>query len=383
MRYIRKFLLLGCIVLIITLLSGCWNYREVEDLAIVSGFAVDKKDDHYLVTTEIISIGSGKDSKITTKLLSMEGTSIFDAFRNAIKIAGRRLYSSQAEIIIVSKEIAEEGIIPVLDFIGRDTEPRSTLHILVSKEKSAKEILEQQPVTSDILSFELNDMLMSEKSLSNALDIEEWQFANDLAGMGISATLPMIDLNKDNNKPLPEITGTGVFKEDKLVGFLDGEETKTLMFIKNKIKGGLLTNKEYQDGSPTNVALEIFSNKTKLKPKYVDGTITMEITTSTDVAIGENGGKDNYIDEAGREKVKKDFEAMLENNIKSLVKKVQEQYDSDIFGFGKTIKMNMPGLWKKIEPKWEQVYKNLDVEVHSTINIKNSAYMSRPIKVGD
>jgi len=356
---------------------------EIEKLAVVSGLAFDKNGDKYVVTSEIVDVKGGRDSKTSTKLITSEGTSIFDATRKNIKVAGKKLYIGHAEIIIFSKEVAEEGIVPVLDWVSRDSETRYTLSFLVSKEKTAKEILKQQPMTSDVLCFELSDMLKAEKNLSYASNVEQWQFINDLADMGVSAALPTVDLTTDDNKLTPEITGTGVFKKDKLIGFLNGEETKTMMFIKDKIKGGLLLKKEYKDSSTTNISLEIFSNKTNLKPRLSNGKITMDIYTNTDVDIGENGGKVNYIEEPARTKLKKDFEEMLENNIKSLVKKVQEQYDSDIFGFGKTIKLNMPRLWKQVEPKWEQLFKNIDVEVHSTINIKDSALQAKSIKVGD
>lgn len=383
MKNIKLFLLSGYLLSITIFLSGCWNYREIESLAIVSGIAVDKKDDKYIVSTEIIDIKGGKNSTINTRLLSMEGDTIFDAVRNTIKIEGKKLYFSQAEILVISKEIAEESIIPIIDWVSRDNEPRYTLHFLISKEKPAKEILMQQPNTMDVLSFELNEMIRSEKSLSKTVNIEEWQLMNDLSCRGISAVLPTIDVTTVNNVPTTEITGTGVFKGERLVGFLDGEETKTFLFISDKIKGGLLVNKEYEEDSPTNISLEILKNKTKVKPRYVNGKIIIEIATNTDVAIGENGGKADYIDEPGRTILKKDFEAKLENDIKNLVIKVQEQYDSDIFGFGRSIKINMPGLWKQLEPQWDEMFRNVEVEVHSTIDIKNSALQSKSIKVGD
>lgn len=383
MKYLKTFLSLGCIISTVFVTSGCWNYREVEDLAVVSGMAIDKNDGKFYVTSEIIDVTGGKNSKISTRLITSEGITIFDALRKTIKKAGKRLYFSHAEIFIIGEEVAKEGLVPVMDWVSRDTEPRDALHILISKERTAKEILQHKPMTSDVLSFELRKMIKYEKSLAFTPDVQEWQFIVDLAAAGISATLPTVNLTTDDNSMIPEITGTGVFKQDRLVGYLNGEETKTMLFIKNKIKGGLLSKKEYKDNSETNVALEIFKNKTKLKPRFANGKITMEISTDTDASIGENGGRENYIDEPARTKLKTDFEAMLENNIKNLVKKTQEQYDSDIFGFGKAVKLGMPDLWKQIEYRWDQLYKDVEVEVHSTINIKNSAFTTKPIRVGD
>lgn len=381
MRFKRISLSAVCLISVISLLSGCWNYKETEKMAIVAGFAIDKKDDNYLINTEIIVIKRGKESNIETKLITSEGATIFDAVRQNIKTVGKKLYWTHAEIVVVSKEIAEEGIVPVVDWIARDAEPRLTLHILVSKEKTAKEILEQQAISAGIISFELNEMLQSQKSLSFSADIEEWEFLQRLASDGLSATLPTVQLLSKNGKTINEISGAAVFKKDKLVGFLDGEETKTLLFIRNKLKGGVLVNKDSEDNVVT--SLEILKSKTKIKPSYDESKITMEIKTTTDTALDEIGGSKNYLEESSIEQLEETYEAALEGSIINLVRKTQEEFNSDIFGFGKSVKMNMPSLWKQIGPEWNDMYKNVEVQVHSTINIKNSAIMQKPIKVGD
>lgn len=383
MRHFKPLISFLLLVILSFTFSGCWNYREVEKLAVVSGFGVDKKEDKYQVTIEIIDVGVGKDTKNSTQIITTEGITLFDSVRKVIKSTGKRLYFSHAEIIVLSKEVAEEGVVPILDWVARDAELRDTLHFLVSKDKSAKEIMEQKPTTSEVLSFQYNDVLSSQKSLSYALEIQSWEFTNELSTACVSATLPTIDIAKENDKKIPEIEGTGLFKKDKLIGFLNGEETKAMMFVKDKVKGGLLVGKERSKRSEAEVSLEILKNKTKLKPRLSEGKIIMEVSTETDVVLAEIGGELDIMNEKGLEKLKEDFEAKLQADIKNLVKKTQGQYGCDIFGFCKTIKIEMPDLWKQIEPKWENIYKNLAVEVHSKINIKNSAFLNKPLKVGE
>jgi spore germination protein KC len=133
------------------------------------------------------------------------------------------------------------------------------------------------------------------------------------------------------------------------------------------------------------VTLEILpeTTKTKIKPVYSDGKLSMELDVSITVAIAEIGGSENYISEPGLSKLKKDAEKSLENNIKRVVKKVQNDYDSDIFGFGSIIKDDMPDVWREIENDWEEIYKDLDISVNSDIEIINSALLLKPIKIGD
>lgn len=363
-------------------LSGCWNYREIEQFSIVSGLAIDKSESKYILTAEIIESTGGRNAKTSTKLISSEGLTIFDAIRNMIRYPGKKLYFSHAKVVIVSSETAKEGMIPVLDFINRDIEPRYTMKILISKNIEAKKILEAGS-TSEIFSYTLNDMIDAQKNLSSAPKVEVWEFINDLCRFGISATLPTVTLDTMNNKATPKVEGTAVFKGDKLIGYLNGKETKAFLFIKNEIKGGLLTKKVNIENNSANISLEIFSNKTKIKPKIENGKFLIDISTDTDVSIGEISGEIDFSKEEERKKIKSYFEEDLENQIKDLIKKVQTEYGSDIFGFGSAIKIKMPSFWKQIEPKWNELFKTIDVNIKSNINIKNTAYTSKPIKAGD
>ena len=43
------------ILMIIILSTGCWNYRELNKMAIVSGIGIDKKDDYFLISIQALN----------------------------------------------------------------------------------------------------------------------------------------------------------------------------------------------------------------------------------------------------------------------------------------------------------------------------------------
>lgn len=381
----RLFFLVLIIIMILFFLTGCWNYRELDRLAIVSGVAVDKseKGDKFLLTTEVIDVKPGAtEVKISSIRIDSEGDTIFDAMRNMIKISGKKLYWSHAKIIILSQDVAKESIIPIVDWISRDQEPRLTLYILVSKEKTAKEILSQQSVTTDIRSFEINNMISANNSLSKAPEIEVYEVINDIASDGIYPALPAIGIAFNDGKSTSELSGTAVFKKDKLIGFLDGEQTKYYLFVRDKIKGGILVVKMPEEGSSKGIALEIFKNKTKVKPIYSNGKFIIKVDIKTEVTIGEEDTSIDYISEKGRDKLKAYAEKSLEKHVEDVIKKVQHDFDSDVFGFGKIVKSEMPSLWKEIKNDWNDIFKELEVEVNAKIQIRNSGFTISPVKVG-
>lgn len=369
----------------IFLITGCWSYKEIDRLSIVMGAAVDKEDGKYLLTVEIVNLTGGREAKVESKIVTSKGDTLLDASRNIIEISGKRLYWSHIKVIIVCQKIAREGIAQVIDWFNREPETRISINVLISKEKTARELLEQQSITSVIRSMEMYDMLVSQDSLSKAPKIAIYEFINDLASQGKSAVLPTVGIKLNEGQRTSELSGTAVFKSDRLIGFLDGEDTRYFLFIMNKVKGGLLVEKESTESTQVNVALEIFADltDTKIKPVYSNGKLTMKLDVYVDADIAEIAGTEDYIDEPGRSKLKRDAEAALKDNIKRVIRKVQNDFGSDIFGFGSIVKNDMPDIWKSIEKDWDKIYKNLDVNINANITITNSALVMKPIKKGE
>jgi len=365
------------------LLSGCWNYREIDDLGIVAGVAIDEGfEKKYKFTIEVVYVSGGIESKVSSRVVSIEGNSVFEASRNAIAVTGKRLYWSHSKVLVVSKKIAEKGITKIVDWFIRDAETRSDAFILISNGETAHEIFDGVPMTEEIVSFELEETLLNNSHLSKAPKIKIWQFANCLAGEGISPKAPAIQIEKVMDKIIPIITGTAIFKGDKLVGFIDGEETKYFLFIVDEVKGGVLTYEESEKREDGIIALEIFDNKTRIKPVVSGNDVEIDIKLKTVAAINEISLIDvNFVNREEWRKLEAKIGKMLENNIKETIEKMQQQYSSDIFGFGKKVYEDNQKVWNSIGDRWDEVFQNLKVNIKADVSIKNSAVLSEPLEV--
>ena len=384
MKYIKIMPIILSLFLIPFMVSGCWNYEEVHEIWIATGIAIDrnKETDKYMITVETIKPLGGQELKMLSDFITFEGETIFDAIRNIIAKSGKKLYWSHAKILIASEEVAREGIVPILDFITRDAEVRSDIWLLVSKEKTAKSILEAKHKMYDTVSFHLDEILKSEKNLSKFHAVEAWHFLNDLSTDGISAVLPTANLVKKNSGVSPQAYGTAVFKKDKMIGWINGIETQSMLFVKGKLKGGLIVVENVAD-TTTDVALEIFKSHTKVKPISSGDNVIMKIDVKTDVGIAEITGETDFISKEGRTKLKAEAEKLVKKQIEQLIKKVQKEFKSDIFGFGNTLQRAEPDVWRKLQPDWEDIFSDLETQVNVEITISGSALTSKPIKVGD
>lgn len=386
MKKTKSIAIIIIIVLLSVFLSGCWNYRDINELNLVTGFAVDRSEDghKYLITVELADVQSqGKESKVASKIIQTEGLTILDAIRNMIKISGRKLYFSHAKVVIISQDVAREGVTQVVDLLARDSEPRLEINLIVSKEKSAKELLEYESIGENLHCIGMYEILKSQRNLSKAPFIENYKFIQALYSEEESAILPVANIVQSKGQKSVEIQGTAIFKKDKLVGFLDANDTKYLLFIRNMVKSCVLSEIEKGENKGCGISLEVFENKSKIIPRYIDGKVSIDINMKTVVGIDEHSNTGNFIDEKGRNILKNEAEKSIEANIIHVIKKAQTQYDADVFEFGRMIKIKMPSVWKSISTNWDDIYRNINVNVNEEVEIRSSGFLEKPIYKGD
>lgn len=363
---------------------GCWNYSDIEKYSLVTGLSVDmdKKDDKYIINAEVLNYEmSGKEAKSRSSIVEAEGKTVFDAVRNMINVTGKKMYWGHAEIFIISKDIAEKGIIPVLDLAYRDAEIREEMHVIISNKSTAKEMLQDWNTYSDLKCFEIEKMIEGQKTLSNAPLVRLYELVNNIEENDISPALPAIDMITRAGKYTPTLIGTAVFKSDKLVGFLDKEESKYYLFVTDQIDKGLLIENIMDGNKDTKVTLEIFKSSTEMKPALKDGKLGFNMNIRIDASIAEVDGSKDFIQESGRERLKKAAEESLKISIENMIHKVQNQYDTDIFGFRKHLKADSPSAWERVESNWDNAFKNINSDVYVEIQLRNSALNSRTIKI--
>lgn len=82
----RKIAILFIFISMASLLSGCWNRRELNELGIVLGLGIDKADDEYLVTLQVVNPGevaskTGSGQRTPIVVFQEKGENLFEAIR--------------------------------------------------------------------------------------------------------------------------------------------------------------------------------------------------------------------------------------------------------------------------------------------------------------
>jgi len=366
------------------ILCGCWNYKEIETYEIIAGMAVDKDKitNKYILTIEIITAQlQGSSSSTSSKLYRSEGDSIFNAERSMVAKIGSPIFFNDAKVIIISESLAMEGVIPTIDWTNRDSASRSDMWMLIAKGNSAAEILKANVKPNQIVSFNLDNCMNESKLLSKFPESKVWSFIDGISSKGKSETVATVKNEFDEENIAPRLGGSAIFKSDKLVGYLDDDETLYMLMIKNKLKEGLITLK-HVSGSDTNITLEIFKNRTKLTPLYNNGKVSLIIDIYPVVTIGEVLGTKNFMDEENLKILQGEAEKKIEAQIQYLISKLQKDYNSDVLGFGEIFKEEKPMVSKNFQKNKEGIFASIKTEVNVHLQIKGSGKTKYPISIG-
>ncbi|NLL45094.1 MAG: Ger(x)C family spore germination protein [Mollicutes bacterium] len=373
---IKKIITIIYLLFFSLLLSGCWDYTSLDEITIVSGMAIDQSEDKkgYHVSLEIFDTTESNKEKIKTAIIESNGITLFDAIRNAKKKITNKLYFANIAVIIVSEQVAKEkNIGEIIDWYLRDAEHRETLSFVISKEKTAKDLLNTKSSTNNAIGLLIKEIVTEDQTVTiSVIHNEAYKIYNILNQKKESLVLPAFRVTTNNNEKAVEADGLAIFKNGKLIDFIDDDKSKYILFANNKVKGGILTIKK--DNNIDNISLEITNSKTKTSFTYKNNQLKFFINIKTNVIVGEYGINDE-IPYKQITKLEKIAANKLNKEVTEIIKYVQEKYNSDIFGFSTIIYRKDPKLWKKLKKDWDKIFKNIEVEVKSEVKIINTSYI--------
>ena len=137
-----------CLLLLISilLLTGCYDYKELKDIDVITGVGIDYEDGEYVVTLEILrATTSGDKPEMNTVLIKSEDEVFSNAFESNYTKISKLPYFSHLQLIVVSEEVAKEkGLQEIMDFLLRTSRIGNTFYTAVSNGQSAYEIFDNK-----------------------------------------------------------------------------------------------------------------------------------------------------------------------------------------------------------------------------------------------
>lgn len=348
------------LIIINLLLTGCYNYRELNDLGITTAIGIERKNDEFTLYTEVLNTTKNDEKDNTAKFAIFEshGKTIQEALRNTILSSSKRLYANHMQILIIDEETAKNGIGDIIDLFFRDPESRKQFYVFISK-TNIKDIFNIETPLDKVNSNSIFERVKANNNyLGNSLSITFSDMISKYVNPYIEITLPTLMI-KDSNIL---ISDTAIFKDDQLKGYISNDETILFNLITNNINDTILTaldNNKY-------ISIEINNSETKYKVK---DEINIDISLSGNIA--EVDSSLNLTNPNSIKYIEKLFEKDLSTRISNFIEKTKS-YNIDILGLKDLI-------YKKNNKNFSDNINIKNIKINNTINVKlkykgNGAY---------
>lgn len=370
------------LILLLPLLSGCYNYRELNELGITTAVSIDYKDNNFYVIAEVINPIKQQDASSSNNSpfinYNSSSSSLQDAFRKVVLESPRQLYAAQLEIIVLSEEVVNNHLEEVLEYFARDPESRTEIKIIVAKtEDSTKAITLQTLLTSLSSSNIIKSLDLQSKVLGMAYPVTLNELLNMYIDPYLEVVLPSMTLygnyeigdEKENittssPKAIVKIDGSTITKDNKILGYLDLEESKILNLINGKLKETII-KMNYYDGyiifepNRIKVSRELDIKNNIIKINISGYSKTKEIQSNINVKNPKEV-----------EKLNKALNMELEKKVTDTFNSIREKYGTDVFGFQELYYRTNYKYFKENCTNWyEDIYPKIKLEVKANVRL--------------
>ncbi|MHA7963263.1 Ger(x)C family spore germination protein [Paenibacillus sp. CAU 1782] len=385
--------LVKCLILIVllpALLTGCWSSKEIEDLALYAGLALDvgqpapvekefeakgarySKRNKVMATIQIVptkSAGGEDKKKSDTKKhylnTSASGDSILEIFRQFSIRRDRPIIGHHLKVIVICAELLKvQAIEQLMDFVLRDNDIRPSTLVFISRGPAKDTLYSSQP--NEIPSFHISGMLRNRSRTSKVINAVTLSRLDAL----MYAKKSFVLQNLVTAKGETEFSGVGIIKgsSGQWIGNLNQEDTEGLAWIKNEGHAGVIKTYD-RDNEP--ITYEIKAMKSKIKADVSGNKIAFHVSIKTEGRLIEiwNSRGQYTQKESNVKDVEELFKAKLKNIINTLMRKLQTDYKTDVAGFGEVLSIKHPHIWKKVKEEWDDIFSKTEITFDYKLSI--------------
>ena len=404
----KKAILFLLVISLSLTFTGCMGQSvELKDLTVIQGIGVDKKDDELSISMQVFDAtkASGNANELSgnlTKVLYAEGKSIYEAIYQAATHIGGDPFASQNRLIVLGEDLVKENIKGIMDYFVRDNETRLNVTVAIAKGE-AKEILESDNsdalvpadevvklirASEDDLIAPNTDVLSILKPMTEtggdfyitAIKVKEEKEEEKQGESGSDSGQQQgkeegkSDEKKEAKKVITD--GVGVFKDDKLIGYLNEDETKGLLWITGKVSGDILVVDEEEVGQ---VSAEVLEVTPKIKFSLENDIPVCTISIQCFMGVDEiQKNKEENFTLGTMDSVEEKISKSISENIEKTINRCINDYDVDIFRLNDYFRNFNPTLYKQVKDDWHEYIKT--IQFRTDVSTQISRVGERVIK---
>lgn len=406
----RKYL---CLFLILSIcifsLTGCYDANGIENLSYSIAIGLDKGENNILKLSIQFATPSagggnseGSSQSNTTTITSIECSSIPSGLNLINSYISKKVNLSHCKVIVISEELASEGISEYIYTLVDNVEVRPTCNIVVTRCDAIDFLEKAKPTLEKLTARYYEAALRSGEYTAYTADIQLKDFYSALKNSTSQPVAILAGINteethlnyeyidkfnidssyKANETPIQDKTslecmGLAVFNNDKIVGELDGIESICYSILTNKLDNCMITIKN-PNSSESSIDIYLDPQKnTQIDVKMINNAPYISIKVFLEGYITSADQESEHSSPEALELIGKAANAYLKNQISSFAYKTSKDLKCDIVGFGKYALMDYLTLddWNSID--WLSNYQNAFFDIEVSVNINSGELFSK------
>jgi spore germination protein KC len=389
----KNFYLFFLLLFVSVMLTGCWDQKELEERAFVTIVGIDKGTSEagpnavrvtYSIAKPIL-VDQLPTANKSSENITIEAATIFLTRDLANVMVSRKLSFLHTKFLVVSEEYAKRGkMITTIGSFIRDREFRRDI-VLITCRGKAEDFIKNNKAQLEKHLYKQYELISQTGKLTGLIPYTQLQDflvkIQNGEGLGTTALASLrrtrdYQESPDTNNTIAgnfathtknpiEYLGAAVYRNQKMIGKLTGEENRIMMTIQGKdltsfqdwfaipeMKNKVFVGTFSQIKPSVNIDM-------KRKPYHIAVTVRSDMDMS-----GIQAQEERTLTPQGIISLQNKINRKYEDQTKKLIKKSQMKYKGDLFEFYKKAKMQ---CWTDQEWKNKEWIKNYP---HAKIDVK-------------
>lgn len=357
-----------CLMMLCSLLSGCWDIKSIQDINYFTGMGIDYVDGKYVVYVQQLdfsavakSEGGGKNTKPAESWVGHAfGKSVSEAIMVLYQTTQQTVFWGHLSAIILSERILKTSkLIELFDALLRSPEIRMTPWVFGT-----------QTYIPDLFSMNgffnlspLNTILYAPESSFKQKSVIEpvrlYKFMRELRDPGCTVLLPSLSISKNTwqveRKPDSKLEMNGVFalRDEQYRGWYDIAQIQGLKWMSKENE----TSRLYveKDGQPL-ATMRIMRPKTEIRIESGTGAGEPKVVFSMKLRAQLlelwQEATQRQIEQAAIERVRGDVIASMRDSI---------EHRADLFNIEHELYRKHYRLWDRLTNGGRTAYRIADV----------------------
>lgn len=424
---------IAIIITILISMIGLENSVNTNNLCFANIIGLDKSENNpsnLLVTFQIITPKMKSSNSVSTDktiVTSIDENSIDLAVSTLQDYISSNIEFSNSNAIIISEELAKDGVQRYISTISSNLEFNNNMYILICEGK-AQDFIETLDKNNSINPTSYFDILKNaEKKSSSVKFVNLTEFSNLLFTSNATPYAPICKINtenkensnenqdnkdnKDENEQKSEnsaskknsntvdntssndqnlikqksdinieIGGTAIFKDEKLVGKLSSDETAFHIMLTSILKSYTTTLdvSESEDNAINNQTSSSNVNitqtgKAKIKVDTNGNRPRIDVKIPLNIVVLDTpAGEYDYLNSNYISSVKKKVTEVLDKKMENYINKIQKEYNTDLAEFYKYSRKNFLTAKEYNEYNFKEKFKDAKIDVKFDITFNDA-----------